>query len=390
MRNMRNAQRWCPTRRSTSCKTLLICPLFVLVFLVRGTGSDLLPAAEPFAAVMPETSRSGSQHNPPFLGLLSEEDDASARQFFSVRLNSFGSLQGLNRLSLRGGSATTYNNGAMDAEGTSVFQVIEVPADRIGVLIGRAGSTIKELGRLAGCKIWVDPQTNVPGYPIRYVNVQGPLSKVEDAKRLIRERVENHGAPASDGVIRDTVQVPDHVVGAIIGKGGSGIKSITAMTGARIFIPGESPPGSTERTLTISGSPAMVAHAKQLILGRVPAHQHPATQPPYDQPPGVGQYGDQGHYTEAPSLQHQAYAAQAGNTYGYQGEQALYPPVGRGDEKQHDMTADWREMYASVEQQQQQQQHQQQQQQLPQYQGYDYAQQYQPRYPQSGAAQPRY
>lgn len=35
---------------------------------------------------------------------------------------------------------------------------IQVPAERIGIIIGRQGATIKEIGRQSGTNVWVDPK----------------------------------------------------------------------------------------------------------------------------------------------------------------------------------------------------------------------------------------
>jgi hypothetical protein len=43
------------------------------------------------------------------------------------------------------------------------FALSQVPAEKIGMVIGKSGATIKELERLSGCQIWVDAKTNVPG-----------------------------------------------------------------------------------------------------------------------------------------------------------------------------------------------------------------------------------
>lgn len=56
--------------------------------------------------------------------------------------------------------------GGFDVAGAQadfVREVMEVPADRIGLVIGRQGATIKEIGRQSGVNIWVDPKTNLPG-----------------------------------------------------------------------------------------------------------------------------------------------------------------------------------------------------------------------------------
>jgi hypothetical protein len=53
--------------------------------------------------------------------------------------------------------------------------------------------------------------------------------------------------------------IPDEWVGSIIGKGGATLRALTEETGAKFWIPGESPAGSTQRPITISGPAGGVA-----------------------------------------------------------------------------------------------------------------------------------
>ena len=63
--------------------------------------------------------------------------------------------------------------------------------------------------------------------------------------------------------------IPDEWVGSVIGKGGNTLRALTEASGAKFWIPGESAPGSSQRAITISGPPACVAHARQLVTQRV-------------------------------------------------------------------------------------------------------------------------
>ncbi|EKX44163.1 hypothetical protein GUITHDRAFT_109945 [Guillardia theta CCMP2712] len=116
------------------------------------------------------------------------------------------------------------------------------------------------LARMSNCRIWVDPKTNVPGYPYRQIFFLGTPDEVAQAKLLVKETIE--GPDASKGIVKDVLAIPDEWVGAIIGKGGIVLKNIMSATDTRIYIPGESPPDSDSRLISIMGAPANVAEAK--------------------------------------------------------------------------------------------------------------------------------
>jgi heterogeneous nuclear ribonucleoprotein K len=60
------------------------------------------------------------------------------------------------------------------------------------------------------------------------------------------------------------VSIPKDLAGAIIGKGGARIRKIRGDSGASITID-EPRPGSTERIITISGSPNQIWKAQYLL-----------------------------------------------------------------------------------------------------------------------------
>jgi hypothetical protein len=81
------------------------------------------------------------------------------------------------------------------------------------------------------------------------------------------------GGILADGTVRETIYIPERWVGAVIGKGGSVIKSIMQLSNARLFIHGEAVPGKMERPVTVSGTLANVQKAKVLVAQRIPQYQ---------------------------------------------------------------------------------------------------------------------
>nr|1EC6_A Chain A, RNA-BINDING PROTEIN NOVA-2 [Homo sapiens]1EC6_B Chain B, RNA-BINDING PROTEIN NOVA-2 [Homo sapiens] len=71
------------------------------------------------------------------------------------------------------------------------------------------------------------------------------------------------------------IAVPENLVGAILGKGGKTLVEYQELTGARIQISkkGEFLPGTRNRRVTITGSPAATQAAQYLISQRVTYEQ---------------------------------------------------------------------------------------------------------------------
>ncbi|KAG5181435.1 hypothetical protein JKP88DRAFT_182220 [Tribonema minus] len=81
-----------------------------------------------------------------------------------------------------------------------------------------------------------------------------------------------------------TVSIPDNMVGAILGRGGATINELQASgrrtSGARINVSqrGDFIPGTSNRTVTITGSPAAAQAAQFLITHRIQAAASEAMQ----------------------------------------------------------------------------------------------------------------
>ncbi|XP_072998850.1 uncharacterized protein [Typha latifolia] len=158
---------------------------------------------------------------------------------------------------------------------------IEVPNNKVGVLIGKAGETIRFLQINSGAKIQItrdveaDPQSST-----RPVELTGSLESISKAEQLIRDVIteaEAGGSPAlvargfgtvQSGAEQIEIQVANEKVGLIIGKGGETIKNLQTRSGARIqLIPQHLPEGdeSKERTVRITGKMEQIEVAKDMI-----------------------------------------------------------------------------------------------------------------------------
>ncbi|KAJ9537397.1 hypothetical protein OSB04_030130 [Centaurea solstitialis] len=157
---------------------------------------------------------------------------------------------------------------------------IEIPNGRVGVIIGKAGETIKYLQLQSGAKIQVTRDMDADPHSLtREVELTGSAESIAKAEQLIKDVLAEAESGGSGIVSRRVsgppggaeqfvMQVPNNKVGLVIGKGGETIKNMQASTGARIqVIPLHLPPGdtSTERTVQIDGTSDQIEAAKQMV-----------------------------------------------------------------------------------------------------------------------------
>ncbi|KAI3690661.1 hypothetical protein L2E82_48845 [Cichorium intybus] len=233
---------------------------------------------------------------------------------------------------------------------------IDIPNGRVGVIIGKAGETIKYLQQQSGAKIQVTRDTDADPHSVtRQVELSGSAESIAHAEQLIKDVLAEAESGGSGIVSRRVsgqtggggeqfvMKIPTNKVGLVIGKGGETIKNMQATTGARIqVIPLHPPPGdtSTERTVQIDGTSDEIEAAKQLVnevisenrqrnpmgggysqqQGGYQARPPPATATSWGPPIPQQGYG----YTQP----YAAYPQQTsgGGGYDYYGQQQTQPP----------------------------------------------------------------
>ncbi|URE31659.1 KH domain [Musa troglodytarum] len=213
----------------------------------------------------------------------------------------------------------------------------EVPNNKVGVLIGKAGETIRYLQLNSGAKIQItrDAEAN-PHSTTRPVELIGTLESINKAEKLIKDVIAEADAGGSPSLVArgfSTIQsggeqfeikVPNEKVGLIIGKGGETIKNLQTRSGARIqLIPQHLPEGdaSKERTVRITGDKRQIETAKEMI--KEVMNQTP-------RPSALSGYGQQSYRSRGPtSMSHWGAraTAPAQPTMGYEYQQrGAYPP----------------------------------------------------------------
>ncbi|KAI8329428.1 hypothetical protein BC941DRAFT_443128 [Chlamydoabsidia padenii] len=136
-----------------------------------------------------------------------------------------------------------------------------------GIIIGRGGKNVNEIRDYSSARVTISG--NVPGAYERILTVNGPVDAVAKAYSMVGEKILAEVPPDDQGKQETTVAirllVPDYRMGNLIGRSGSIIKSIQEESGARMNASEESLPMSTERALTITGTPKSI----KVAVGRV-------------------------------------------------------------------------------------------------------------------------
>lgn len=187
---------------------------------------------------------------------------------------------------------------------------MDVPNAKVGLIIGKAGETIKYLQHQSGAKIQVTRDTDSdPSSTTRQVELTGTMEQINRAEQLITDVIAEADAgnsaalvargfsSAQPGSEQVQIKVPNNKVGLIIGRGGETIKNLQSRTGARIqLIPLHLPEGdtSTERTVQMTGTKKQIEAAQEMINEVINNETR------FRGPPMSGGYGQQGYRAPRP------------------------------------------------------------------------------------------
>ncbi|XP_067831990.1 tudor and KH domain-containing protein [Heptranchias perlo] len=145
---------------------------------------------------------------------------------------------------------------------------MRVPRDTVKIIIGRQGSTVKQLRKETGARIEIEDSEEADGdegAAERLLTIVGSPVQVCKAKVAIHQLL-------AEGVkITEELHVPHRAVGRIIGRGGESIRAICRNTGAKIVCEKETCEQILDmrRSVRISGTRQEVAAAKALIAAKV-------------------------------------------------------------------------------------------------------------------------
>ncbi|XP_056292019.1 poly(rC)-binding protein 3 isoform X2 [Pseudoliparis swirei] len=158
----------------------------------------------------------------------------------------------------------------MSSEGLNVTLTLRLlmHGKEVGSIIGKKGETVKSMREESGARINISEGS----CPERIVTITGPTEGIFKAFSLIAHKFEEDVTAAmtnspvtSKPPVTLRLVFPGSQCGSLIGKGGSKIKEIRETTGAQVQVAGDMLPDSTERAVTISGTPQAITQCVRHI-----------------------------------------------------------------------------------------------------------------------------
>jgi len=149
-------------------------------------------------------------------------------------------------------------------EAGHVLLTVAVPNTDVGLIIGKAGSTIKSIQDRSGASIQIPQPGDADNPAIRTVSITHPHGEgAQLAKTLIQDILGSKRNQVPHVTIQ--VDIPDKDVAMCVGRCGCVIHEMQNQTGTKIQIPSVSTPDQPSRIATVFGPPDGCAHVKQMI-----------------------------------------------------------------------------------------------------------------------------
>lgn len=170
-----------------------------------------------------------------------------------------------------------------------------IASSQVGTIIGKGGANVKRIREESGAGISILKQADDKLLQERVMLVRGKPDQIADAARIIAdiliEAEKNRdktglGKPVDAVCLKLMVHMAQS--GVILGKAGAHVKATALETGARIQLSNEALPNSTDKTVTITGSPDVIGKALNRIILQIQGN-HPKgvhTHIPYIPTPG--------------------------------------------------------------------------------------------------------
>jgi len=158
-----------------------------------------------------------------------------------------------------------------------------IPQDKVGLVIGRGGETIKDLAVQSGCKMNMVQDGMYANAPEKPLRMHGTPFQIQKARELVSGIIQqqqyhnrnNYGGQGGGGGNFNQNQGPfeatsnfavgKEYVGIVIGRGGDTIKRLQSETGAKVQFNTIDPNAPGDRYLVIQGTKEQVAE----VEGRV-------------------------------------------------------------------------------------------------------------------------
>jgi len=142
---------------------------------------------------------------------------------------------------------------------------------QVGGIIGKAGANVTRVRDQTG--IFLSILKAEANATERIMVLKGTYDQLVEAIRMIAEllveadaKMKKEVPSTTEGQTKLRFLVHRHAVGAVIGKGGAVIQETQKETGARVQVSHEPLPQSTEKSVTISGTPSGIHQASMRVL----------------------------------------------------------------------------------------------------------------------------
>lgn len=147
---------------------------------------------------------------------------------------------------------------------------------QVGAIIGKGGSNVSRIREETGVFLSI-LKTDIKQVSERIMMMKGDSSTIALAVSAVAQNlrdshtIRNNTADSSSDVGSTNIRLLVHraACGAIIGKGGATIKETQQECGVRIQISNEPLPNSTDKAVTISGTPSQLQAAMERILDQL-------------------------------------------------------------------------------------------------------------------------
>lgn len=139
-------------------------------------------------------------------------------------------------------------------------------------MIGKGGSKIQLVREQSGVTFASIAKCDDQAAPERILLLQGTPEQCAVAWKMFAELLVSQtesGTESKSDQVCVKILCDAARIGAVIGKGGESIKKTQADTGARVQCSNEALPGSTEKTVNITGTPNVLEQALVIVLGQL-------------------------------------------------------------------------------------------------------------------------
>lgn len=207
---------------------------------------------------------------------------------------------------------------------------LQVPHEKVGVIIGKGGMTIKGIQERTKSTVVIPPNPDEDNPQVRTISIGGDSKESLDQCQMeillaIQVSQQNQQQSYSAQYPAMQMTIPDDKVGIVIGKGGATIKDIQNRLQVKVQIPQSADVGSNPpvRTISIVGPAEYQPVAKyeiEMIVAGTPINSMGGGVTSNYSSYGASSYGATPSYYTDP-----AYAAAAAYQYGYYGAAAATP-----------------------------------------------------------------